>query len=442
MSRPPFRRSRYFQHGSLVVLAVLSALSAGTVAEPPGSTLPASTPARVDAFTEQRNAEHTRRFLEERVKRDPEDVTALNRLVSVNLQLMRATGRFSYLALAGIAARQSAAVLTDETNPGGLAALARVSFESHRFGEARDFARRMTVAAPARAEAFLILGDALLELGDIDGALAAWGEMERLGNGGLDLEVRRARVALLRGDLDQAREGFTRSVALARENDPPAPATVVWCLLQRGQLAFGRGDWDRAEADYREAQTIAPEHYAVLEHLAELRAAQSRLPEAVSLYEEVIRQTDRPEFMQALGDAYAFTGKTAEARPWHDRALAAYLKSVEDGNAHYYHHLAGFYADTRPEPAETLRWARRDFAIRQSVYAHDTIAWAFYQNGQWPDAAAEARKAIAPGTRDAHLLYHAGMILSRAGDLGKGGELLRGVAAVNPRYFNTFHVHR
>ena len=425
-----------FIRGLLLRAACLAAVGI------PLAAAPAPPAGVVTGQMEQGNAQHTRRFLEDRVRRDPEDTMALNRLASVDLQLMRATGRFDYLTLAGTAARQSLAALPGDINPGGLAAMAKARFESHRFAEARDFARQMTTAAPDRAEGFLILGDALLELGDIDGALAAWHEMERRGNTGFDSEVRLARVALLQGRLDEARDGFTRSLALAKENDPPAPMSVVWCLLQRGQLAFGRGDWAGAEQDYLAAREIAPDHYATLEHLAELRAAQRRFPEAVSLYQEVIKQTDRPEFIQALGDVYAFAGQTAEAKTFHDQALAGYLKSVDEGNAHFYHHLAGFYSDVQSEPAEALKWARRDMEMRQSVYAYDSLAWALYQNGQWNEAADAARKSLAPGTRDAHLLYHAGMIFSRAGDLTQGGKLLREVAAVNPHYFNTFHVHR
>jgi tetratricopeptide (TPR) repeat protein len=381
-------------------------------------------------------------FLEARIRSDPEDITALNRLAALYLGQLREKGDFSHLEQAAKVARQSLASVPGQVNAGGLAAQARVDFESHRFADARDGAKHLTETAPGKAEGFMILGDALLELGEVDAALVAWQEMARRGDDGLDLQMRLARVHWLRGELDSAREGFSKAIELAKNPLMPQPHAALWCRIQRGQLAFSLGDWQRAEEDYNAAREITPEHYTVMDHLAELRAAQGKFDEAIRLYQQVIERTGRAEFMQSLGDVYAAAGQAAKAKSWHERALAAYLKSVEAGNAHYFHHLAGLYSDTLPDPAEAVKWARRDLTMRQSVFAYDALAWALYQNGEWKAAAEAADKALALHTPDAHLIYHAGMIFSRAGDLTRGGALLRRVAEVNPRYFNSFHVHR
>ena len=184
-----------------------------------------------------------------------------------------------------------------------------------------------------------------------------------------------------------------------------------------------------------------PDNLLALEHLAELRAAQGRYVEAIDLYGGVLGRSSRPEFQQALGDVYAFMGKASDAKLWHDRALAAYLKSTREGHVHYYHHLAGFYSDSEPDPTLALEWSRKDLELRQSIYAYDALAWALYRAGQFIAAKDTMKKALATGTEDAHLLYHAAMIDSEAGDLVSGRTLLRRLVQVNPRY-NTFHVHR
>ena len=117
------------------------------------------------------------------------------------------------------------------------------------------------------------------------------------------------------------------------------------------------------------------------------------------------------------------------------------MKSVEQGNAHYFHHLAGFYSDAQENPAEALSWARKDLDVRHSVYAYDALAWALYKNGDYARAAEEMARALALGTQDAHLLFHAGMIFSRGGEVERGRLFLKQAFAVNPRY-NSFHVHR
>jgi tetratricopeptide (TPR) repeat protein len=281
----------------------------------------------------------------------------------------------------------------------------------------------------------------LLELGDYREAAGAYEEVARRDEGGIDSETRLARLALIRGELDGAREHFSSALTQSRNLSPPSPALVAWCCVQLGQLHFSRGDLENAEKEYKAALETLPDYYAALDHLAELRAAQQQYPEAFELYEKVIARVSRPEFSQALGDLSTLTGKIDEAKPWHERAKAGYLKPAEQGDGRYFHHLAGFYCDSVENPAEALKWARKDLEIRHSVYVRDGLAWALYRNGEFEEAAAEEKKALSEGTKDAHLFFHASMIFSANGDLARGKDFLRRATEVNPHY-NAFHEHR
>jgi tetratricopeptide (TPR) repeat protein len=208
-----------------------------------------------------------------------------------------------------------------------------------------------------------------------------------------------------------------------------------------GEIHFRTGNLAQAEAEYQAALQQKPDSFLALEHLAELRAAQARYDEAIELYQKVIARVPRAEFFQALGDLYVFMGKPDEAKPWHGRALDAYLKSIELGNSHYLHHLANFYSDAEENTAEALHWAYKDLEVRHSIYAYDALAWALYKNGEHAKARDTMKKALALGTKDAHLLYHAGLIYSRAGDIKQGQAYLKQTVAINPAY-NAFHAHR
>ncbi len=378
-------------------------------------------------------------FLENRVKKDPGDFVAQNQLASRYLDLLRVTGDDEYRAKARRAAEASVASGVPELNNAGLAALARVQLASHQFAAARDTAKRLQALAPQKS--FGILGDALLELGDYDEAADAYEKLARAEEGSLDSESRLARLALLRGELNAACEHFRNALKATKDLTPPAPELGAWCNVQLGQLYFSRGDWENADKQYQAALGALPDYWAALEHVAELRAAQQRYPEAIALYEKVIARVPRPEFCQALGDVYLFMGKPAEAKPWHERAAAIYLKATEHGEALYNHHLAGFYSDSVENPTEALKWARKDLEMRHSVFAHDAMAWALYRDGQFAEAAAEMKKALALGTKDGHFFFHASMIATAKGDLAAGKEFLRQAAEVNPHY-NNFHVHR
>jgi tetratricopeptide (TPR) repeat protein len=234
---------------------------------------------------------------------------------------------------------------------------------------------------------------------------------------------------------------FEKAIEAVRQLSTPSPEILSWCLVQSGQLSFNLGQWDAAEKNYQAALTERPDDTAALEHLAELRAAQEKYGEAVALYEKAIARTPRPEFWQALGDVYAAMGKLTSAGTWHGRARDAYLKNAAEGNAHYFHHLAGFFSDTEEDPAEALKWARRDLELRHTAAAEDALAWALYRNGEFTQAAETANKILAGGTKDAHILGHAGLIFLAAGDPARGKELLGEAGRINPRH-GLFHVHR
>jgi tetratricopeptide (TPR) repeat protein len=401
-----------------------------------GSIALGAAPSPVDSDTSR-----VIRFFEDRVKQDADDVVAQNKLAHFYLQRLRETGGYEWLARARAAAEQSLRAVPAPRNVGGLTAMTRVEQESHHFGAACERALLLAKIDPNKSNSYALLGDALLELGDLDKAAEAFAQMQRHPADPYETNSRLARLELARGAIDQARAYFDAALKAARESSPPQPEPVGWCLMQSGQLAFNTGDWSAAEKDYQAALEVLPFDPRILEHLAELRAARENYAEAIALYEKVLARMPRPEFWQALGDVYAAMGKSAEATTWHERARAAFLKSAQDGNAHYFHHLAVYYADTEENSAEALKWAQRDMELRQSAASRDAMAWALYRDGQFTKAAEAETFALSSGTKDAHILFHAGMIFLASNNAAKGKELLAEAARVNPRH-NSFHVHR
>ena len=381
-------------------------------------------------------------FLERRVAGDPLDSIAWNRLAGIYLQKLRRTGDDCFLGLAMHAAEQSVHAVSGRLNTGGLAARSRAELALHQFAAARATALELQKLEPHRSTASQLLGDAALELGDYEEAEKAYAEMLRIdGEPSVGSESRMARLDLIYGRLPEAREHFGRALVLAKVSFEPSPDTTSWCHVQLGELAFKQGDFRTAEAQYAEALEVLPEGYPAQEHLAELRGAQGRYAEAEAAYQKLIERVPRPELLQALGDLYIYEGRPAEAKAWHDRAAAAYEASVEQGSIQYYHHGAGFYADSVKDPAKALQWARKDLEIRHSIFAWDALAWACAENNQFQEAAEAMAKALATGVKDPHILYHASMIRMGSGDLAGGKLALEQTVAINPRY-NTFHVHR
>jgi tetratricopeptide (TPR) repeat protein len=365
-----------------------------------------------------------------------------NTTAEAELRQFAISGELPHLDRAAAAVKDSRRAAPWDHNRAGLALAIRVDLASHRFAEAKNDAQKLRLLLPGYGSPLLFLGDALFNLGAISEAERLWYEPEAQEEGPLSIEPRLAQVDLVYGRVEAARTRLENALERAKAQSPPDPLQVAWSATLLGELFFRMGDWESAERFYQEALTVLPAYYAALDHLAELRGAQGRTDEAVRLYEGLVDKLRRPEFYQALGDLYAYAGRAKEAQPWYHRALDAYLESAgRKGEVLYFHHLSGFYADSLSQAAEAVKWARKDLQLRQTIQAYDSLAWALSKEGSMEDARAAAGRALATGTRDPHILYHAGLILMGSGDIAAGEARLKQAALENPR-FSAFHEHR
>ena len=383
------------------------------------------------------DADRAIRFWEARLLRDPDDYITPTKLGEAYLQKARESGDFTVYSKAAAALQQALKRNPAHHTAEGL--LASTMAAQHRFREAMVLAEKVVEALPADGYGYGVLSDARLELGDLAGAEKACHKLMELDSGPF-AEARMGNLQYLRGNLEQAFHHFDKAIELAKRANLP-PENIAWCQVQRGSLAFRTGDFPKARAQYEAALQSLPDYYLASDHLGELCAAEGHFEEAAVRYQKLIEQLPRPEYQQALGDLYAFMGKPAEARPWHERAWSGYLAAVQQGNVHYYHHLASYYSDSQENPAEAVEWARKDLELRQSIFAYDALGWALFRNREFAQAVEPMNKALAWGTRDAHLFNHASVIYLAAGDEAKRKTHRQRATATNPRY-NTFHVHR
>jgi tetratricopeptide (TPR) repeat protein len=217
--------------------------------------------------------------------------------------------------------------------------------------------------------------------------------------------------------------------------------SYAWVELQRGALDLTHGRYESGRAHYEQAGKAYSGYWLVDKHMADLLGVLGEFDEAVALYEEVVARVPRPDLQQALGDLYVSMGELDQARPWHEKALAAYLESVQRGDVHYLHHLTDFYADVREDGAEAVRWARKDLELRQNFSTQAALAWALYRADRFAEALDAMHKALSSGVRDAELFCQAGMIHLAADRTAEGRQFFREAAEINPHYHD-FHVHR
>jgi tetratricopeptide (TPR) repeat protein len=406
----------------------------GRLSSPP----PLPTPPAAPLAPDYDSIENTIRFLEDRVKRDPDDIIAYNKLTGYYLQRLRETGSLNYLDLASRAAHASLnAVSASIGNTGGLAGLAQVEYAAHEFAAARDHAKELMERDPSKSYPYQILADSLLELGDYVAADAILAQMERRSDGtqsaAIGIETRLGRLSALRGDAGSARRHFNAALIDALNLDPAPRETVAWCRWQLGEIAFSTGGYEAAEQHYRDALITFPDYYRALASLGRVRAARGDLVGAIEQYERAVCILPDPAFVAALGDLYRLEGRDKEAAAKY--ALVEQIGRLSVlGGALYNRQLAVFYADHDMMAEEAYANAAREYDVRRDIYGADAVAWTALKAGKIARAQSAINEALKLGTRDARLYYHAGMIARAAGRTGEARDYLKRALTVCPKF--------
>lgn len=391
--------------------------------------LAAAVPARAQATA----ADRAILLQQRRLQRNPYDAGAYYKLGDAYVLKARESGDTGYFDRAEQALRKSLELAP--RNAGAIRHLAYVFSSRHDFKEAAIQAARAIELDPADGDAHGVLGDALLELGKYDEAAGAYERMMRLKQ---DLASwgRLSGIKNLRGDTAGAIADLERAIEAGRADGQPRES-IAWAQWQLGAEHFAMGDLKAAETRHLEALRTYPGYYRAFAGLAQIRAAQKRYPEGIDLYQKALGVIPSPEYAAALGDLYAKLGRSGEARKQYE--LVEYIGRLSALNRVLYNReLVHFYADHEVRLTEALELAEREAEVRRDIYAHDALAWALYKNGRAAEAVAPMREALRLGTRDARLLFHAGMIFHARGDTEKAREYLRRALATNP-HFHILH---
>ena len=312
------------------------------------------------------------------------------------------------------------------------ALLASVRYGLHDFRGALSLAREALAENPEDPAATSLLGDALLELGEYEGAVDAYGRLAALAPGAAGVEARLARLAFLRGDSAGAARIAEAAQRAAASEGAFGPG-LAWHLSLRSQIAFDSGAYDRAAMFAEGALRASPLSHGALGALARARAAQGRHAEAIGLLERAVEQVPQPELLGLLGDLLILRGDPAAAEERY-RTVEVIGDLVQANRQVYDRGVAFFLADHGRDPAEAVRLAAAELEIRKDVYGWDVYAWALHAAGRHAEARIASDRALALGTWDARLWYHAGMISTALGDPARGRAELERALAIGPQF--------
>jgi len=373
------------------------------------------------------------RFLEDRVAHDPDDVVALNKLSAYYLQSYRETYDNAYLELAHRSAKASLKVLGTEQNLGALIALAQARFALHDFASAVTYGRQLIEYQPDKSSGYQVLGDALLELGEYQQAIATYARMAELDPGSVATESRLARLAFLRGETSAAKQRYKRALEAEMNARVPSTESIAWCHWQLGETAFQGGQYREAEQHYHNALKAFPNYVRALGSLGRVRAALNDRAGAIELYEHAVGLVPEPLYLIALGDLYQLAGKSKEAEEHY--AVAEQVGKLNQANDILYgRQLTLFYADHDRKAAEAFESAAREYAVRHDVYGADVLAWTAFKASKLSEAENAIKQALSLGTRDARFFYHAALIERATGNQKAAENHLMMALSLNPEF--------
>jgi tetratricopeptide (TPR) repeat protein len=354
------------------------------------------------------------------------DVDSLNQQARAALKQSRAADSIMFLGHAEDVVRKALRLAPDDFEARKLEI--KVLLAGHRFREALERARTLNHGTPDDVEAWGLVSDAALGLGDYAEAerTAQWMLNLRSTNvGGLE---RGARLRELFGDTDGAREFWEASMRLTLSDDEER----AWIATQMAALGRRTGRIDQAEKLINQVLGNLPGYQPALAELARVRMEQHKYTEAATVLEERFRQVPRPDVQFELAHALQMAGREADALA----AYAAFEKAARaamDVPYNYNHELVAYYTDRAPNAAEALRVAKTEASRRQDVDTLDAYAWALCAAGDLAEAQKQIDKALAVGLRDSALFYHAGAIASRHKDAAAATRYFTQALSISPQ---------
>jgi tetratricopeptide (TPR) repeat protein len=412
-----------------IVIAVVAAAGVAVIpsaARDLGSSAPGPRSLATLEITSDEVRDRDIEFYHERVKRDPSGAFDLARLSALYLQRSRESGDWRDAAQAESLSRRSLRNRR-ERNDAAAQVLASSLLTQHRFDEALEIARGLRDRNPTLASMRAMVAEIQMELGMYDSARVAFDSLESA-RGDLTVAPRLARWAEVDGRSDDARRLMRHSLALARR-DPRTPREqIAWFWLRLGDIELRAGRFRAADSAYKAGLAARSNDYRLLSALARLAAVETRWSDAIQYGDQAIAQNFDPATLGILADAHVALGDTARGREY-ARALDVAVRSQPDA---YHRAWSLFLLDHGRQTATVTRKINAELKTRRDIYGYDLLAWSLYKQGRYADARRSMTRALAQGTRDAQLFYHAGRIEQATGNTRAADSLLAQARALNP----------
>jgi len=374
-------------------------------------------------------ADPQRKAAEDAIRLMPDSPRGYNQVAAFYIKQARRTGDFRLNTKAETAVNKALELDATDIQARKLEASLQLTF--HRFAEALELGTKLREEFPNDAFVYGVLTDANAELGNYDAAVNAVQKMVDL-KPNASSYARVSHIRSLYGDTEGATEAMKTA---ARTADPQDAEEQSWCLVQLGDEFRKNGKYAEAEKVYTEALSILPDFYLALAGTGKVRAMQGDLEAGVKFLTEAQNRVPNVETVIALGDIYMIQENTEKARQQYDlvevieQRLGGDQKPGGDQKR-----LALMWADQNIKLDEALAMAESEYLARKDIYTADVYAWCLYRKGRFAEAKAAIAQAMSLKTKNARILYHAGMIEKGLGKNREAARLLKAALELDPKF--------
>jgi len=422
-----------------ILVAAVAIVAATYVAGWATRPVPSSTntePDRADAFAFQpgaadaapddlANIDEQLRIWVPKAAADARDDISAGNVALLYLGRGRLTGDAADYERALTAANR--AVDANPVSTGTRALKATVLQATHDFTGALALAEAILLEEPRNVDALAVAGDARLELGRLDEAAATYTKIAAIMPGPA-LDAREARLAWLTGHAAEAMRLATRARDGAAESTTSDPSFYE---AQLGEMARLTGDAATARSAFDAALAMRPANQLALLGSARLDAAAGDDAAAIAQLRTAAAIAPRPETLGLLADLLTATGDTKGAAQAAD--TIGVIDRLGGTSAQLFdRQILAFDLDHGAATQAVLDRATAAAKIRPDAAGLDLVAWAAYRLGDLTTARSESARALATGSIDARILYHAGAIGIAAGDDKAGRVLVRRALDLGP----------
>lgn len=353
------------------------------------------------------------------LKLHPGDTKTLVALANLFIMEARATGNYQYYDQAAMKYVNDA-LQKEPDNFNALTLKALLYLSQHHFADGLAIAQAAVKINPYNAFIYGVLVDGNVEMGHYDSAVASAEKMMAI-RPDLRSYARASYLREIYGDYP----GAIEAMKLAIDAGMPGDESTEWSRVQLGHLYENTGNLNSAEQSYTIALAERPGYIHAMVGMARIAMAKKDYPQAINWY----RQADSLSFdlssREELVDAYELAGQKEEALATAKMVIENMNKNAvaaaNDENIGHYADKELAYAYLKLQNYDkALEHALAEYNRRpNNIDVNETVAWVYYQRGDFAKALPYINKALKTNSRNPVLLCRAGMIYEKTGDKAK-----------------------